>query len=289
MEEAILDELKKYTLEDVQSMAEAVASEIAAGVITMEQLSDTLSQFMFRDTAGSYWSTTPGDQKWYRFSSDLWEAAESSPATLEGLASMAMWAPSISETSASAKTEFDAKRDASVHEFIRNMIKGIAESYERGEITTITAHALASQIFLMDQENHFWTTGLTTGQWYFFNSDQWHPSDEPPPVETLMDTNDPEKEEALDEKVIDFLVAMDGTPPEAIADPWKPPDNFPEPIIQCPSCSRLDVGTHNQCRFCQAELLAPDQAKQKTTKFCTHCGHEQPRRMKFCVQCGKKF
>jgi hypothetical protein len=255
----------------------------------MEQLSDTLTHFMFRDTAGSYWTTTPGDQKWYRFSSELWEVADSAPVTLEGLASMAIWAPTISEISTTARTPYDGKRDASVHAFITNMIKGIADTYERSEISTITAHGLASQVFLMDRENHFWTTGLRSGRWYFFDSDQWHPSDEPPPIETLMDTNDPEKAEELDEKVIDFLVAMDGTPPEPIAEPWKPPDFFPEPILQCPTCSRLDVGNHTQCKFCQAELPASRQDEQKTNKFCTQCGHEQPRRMKFCVQCGKKF
>ncbi len=284
-----MDELKKYTSEDIQSMAEAVASEIAAGVITMEQLSDTLTQFIFRDEAGSYWTTTLEDHQWYQFSSERWEAAEPAPSNLEGLASMAMWAPSISVTSTAPKTEFNGQRDSSVYEFITNMIKGIVDSYERGEITTITAHALASQVFLMDQEDHFWTTGLTTGHWYFFNSDQWNPSDEPPPVENLVDTQDPEKAEAFDEKIIDFLVAMDGALPEPIADPWKSPDHFPEPILQCPTCSRLNVGTHTQCKFCKAELTVSEQTEEKPTKFCTHCGHEQPRRMKFCVQCGKKF
>jgi hypothetical protein len=284
-----LDELKKYTSEDVQSMAEAVASEIEAGIITKEQLSDTLNQFMFRDSAGSYWANTPGNQNWYRFSSERWELVDSAPSRMEGPASIAMWAPSISRTSSSSKTQFDGKKDSSVHAFIANMIKGISNAYDRGEITSVTAHALASEVFLMDQEDHFWTTGLTTGQWFFFNSDQWNPSEEPPPVETLMDTQDPEKEEALDEKVIQFLVAMDGNLPESIAERWNPPDRFPEPIVQCPACLRVDVGTHSQCKFCQAELQPMRQAENKTTKFCTNCGHEQPRQMKFCVQCGKKF
>jgi hypothetical protein len=284
-----LDELKKYNSEEVQAMVESLASEINSGVITLDQLTDTLSQWIFRDNTSSYWTILPNESKWYRFSDGKWERSDSPPQSLEGLATLTMWTPTIREAISASNTESNGKRDPDAHAFISNTIKTIADSYEKGEITTITAHALASQNFLMDQDNRFWTTGLKTDKWYFFEAKKWLPSDEPPALDTLMDTQDPEKMEALDEVVFDFLVAMDGTPPEPITQSWDPPQNLPEPIVQCLTCTKVDVGQHTHCRFCETELPASSLPEQKTTKFCSQCGHEQPVRMKFCVQCGTKF
>jgi len=270
-------------------MAENIRSELAAGILTLEQLSDTLSEYILRDDQGIYWSLAPRSQQWYRHGPEGWTAAVSSPSTFEGPSPLAVWAPKVEMVEGTVKTEVDGKTAANAHEFMENMIADIYRSYERGLITSITASALVSEVFLMDKENHFWTVGFRSKDWYFFEAEKWHKAEDPPALDTLVDTQSAENPEQNDQTIINFLVAMEGNPPEPIAENWEPPDLLPEPVLQCPTCARVDVGLHSQCKFCNSEIPVIARVSEKTTKFCTHCGHEQPRQMKFCVQCGTKF
>lgn len=289
MEERTLNDLRKYQSDSVKAMAASMRSELAAGILTQEQLSDTLADFILRDEQGTYWALAPRSQQWYRHGSEGWATAVSAPSSFEGPASLSIWAPKIDPEDTTAKTESDGKTASNAHEFLQNMIADIEKSYESGKITSVTAKALISDVFLMDKQNRFWTLGFRSKNWYFFEMEQWHKADAPPALDTLMDTKTPEDQDQLDQMIINFLVAMAGNPPEPVAAGWDPPDHFPEPVLQCPSCSRVDVGQHTQCKFCNSEIPATAKVIEKTTKFCTQCGHEQPRRMKFCVQCGAEF
>ncbi len=284
-----MTDLRKYQSESVQAMAGSIQSELAAGVPTLEQLSDTLSEFILRDDQGVYWSLAPRSQQWYRHGPGGWTAAVSPPSTFEGPSTLAVWAPKVEKVDGAVKTEVDGKTAANAHAFMENMIADIFGSYERGLITSITASALVSEVFLMDKENRFWTVGFRSKGWYFFEAEKWHKAESPPALDTLVDTKSAENPEEHDQTIINFLVAMAGNPPEPIAEQWDPPDHFPEPVLQCPSCTRVDVGLHSQCKFCNSEIPVTANVSEKTTKFCTQCGHEQPRRIKFCVQCGTKF
>jgi hypothetical protein len=284
-----LNDLRKYLSESVKAMAANMRSELAAGILNQEQLSDTLADFILRDEQGAYWALAPRSQQWYRHSPEGWTAAVSAPASFEGPASLGVWAPRIEPEDATARTELDGKTASNALEFIQNLVKDVNRSYERGLLTSLTANALVADVFLMDVQNRFWTVGFHTTAWYYFELEQWHKADEPPANDALMDTKSPANQEQFDQQVINFLVAMAGTPPEAIAEDWEPPVHFPEPVVKCTSCSRVDVGNHTHCKFCNSELPETSMVVEKTTKFCIQCGHEQSRQMKFCVQCGAKF
>jgi hypothetical protein len=248
-------------------MAASMRSELAAGILTQEQLSDTLSDYILRDEHGSYWALAPRSQQWYRHGLEGWIAAVSTPTRFEGLSSLGVWEPRSETEAVKAKTEIEGKTASNVHEFMKNIIEDVHRSYVRGLITSVTAHALISDVFLMDKGNRFWTLGFHSKNWYFFEAEQWHKSDAPPALDTLMDTHAQEPSGDLDQAIINFLVAMAGNPPEPITDKWDPPDHFPEPVFQCPSCSRTDVGLHTQCKFCNSEIPESTKVLGKITRF----------------------
>lgn len=284
-----MNDLRKYLSESVKAMAANIRSELAAGIMTQEQLADLLTSFVLRDDQAAYWALAPRSQQWYRHGPEGWTAAVSVPNSFEGPHSLGIWAPRVEPDDATAKTEIDGKTASNALEFVENLVQDVNRSYQRGLLTSLAANALVVEVFLLDVQNRFWTVGFHSNHWYYFELEQWHKAEAPPGIDTLMDTENPPNQEQFDQQVINFLVAMAGTPPEAIAEEWDPPGHFPEPVVTCPSCTRVDVGTHTQCKFCNSEIPETSKVVEKATKFCTQCGHEQPRQMKFCVQCGTKF
>lgn len=281
-----MEDLRKYPAEIVQSMAATIKFELEAGVLTLEQLTDALSDLKFRDGSGAYWTQMPRSGQWYHYENNVWNRTDGVPSASEGLASIAMWAPTIPEKSSSAKTVIAGRTASNAHEFMKNRIENIAQRYNAGEISSLAAHSLVANVFLMDQAFHFWAPGFQTENWYVFENAKWQQKDSPPDLGTLIDSNSQELAEEIDKATLDFLSAMAGNLPEPVTDPWNPPSGIPEPALKCPVCNRTDVGTHTHCRFCGTELPP---VVQEMTKFCTSCGHEQPRRMKFCTQCGNPF
>lgn len=284
-----MDDLRIYQSDAVKEIAVGLRNDLAAGIFNQDQLSAVLLEFIFRDEQGFYWALAPRNQQWYRHNADGWSTAISVPSSFEGLSNLRAWSASEGTSGPPEIPKSEGKSASSASDFMVQMFEGVQVSYRQGHITSVAAQALLSDIFLMDKQSRFWTLGFRSKKWYFFEAERWHQASAAPDPSELMDTDSSAHQEQISQMVINFLVAMAGNPPEPIAAEWDPPGHFPEPVLVCPNCSRVDVGLHTQCKFCNSELPQMVTTPEKTTKFCTQCGHEQPRQMKFCIQCGAKF
>jgi hypothetical protein len=284
-----LDDLRIYQSNTIREIAAGIRNDLAAGIFNQDQLSAALLDFILRDEQGNYWALAPRSQQWYRHGADGWSTVASAPSSFEGLSSLRAWPSSEAPSGPPEIAKSEGKSASSATDFMEQMFDNVQQSYKQGHITSVAAKALLSDIFLMDKQNRFWTLGFHSKNWYFFETERWHQAGAAPDPNELMDTVSSAYQEQVDQMAINFLVAMAGNPPEPIAAEWGPPGTFPEPVLQCPNCSRVDVGHHTQCKFCNSEIPQAVPTPEKLTKFCTQCGHEQPRRMKFCIQCGAKF
>ena len=270
---------------------------------------DARERFLFRDAAGRY-SGIAGDERWMRFDGDTWTATDQPRESLEGLA---LWGSASARFAAPARsTETEAPRPADAFAVVVEAVRGIAEAYGRGEITSEQAESLAADVLILDRDGVVWTVGLAGGGWYRFADESWQPVDGPPDPDGLAITGDlpvgcpncgaltdgarfcpscgtklPQHGVPHTPELATYLASGIGTTPEPVTPLWEPPPGLPAAEEAAAPAEEPPIAE------AQPEeppiVEAQPEEEEQPVAFCPNCGAPALEGASFCAACGKRL
>jgi ribosomal protein L40E len=278
--------VRRYYPGDVLVAATELREGFEAGALNPVQFALALNDLRFRDENGDYWFLDARTTHWYRFDEGEWRPSSTDPKVLEGLASPAL---EIARAAGGTKPEFEPFFEAEAPQgltpikAVEAAVQTTKAAYERGRMSTTEAQRLLTGQYITDEKGRFWTIGVRSGQWYYFEDRQWRKAEQPPALDSLLRVEvGAQPSDALLQAyaaMLQFFLSSADRLPERVTDPWDPPLGFPEPLtepdVRCASCGARNPPRSLFCNQCGTGL------------GCPSCGATNPPHHRFCSQCGE--
>lgn len=303
-------ELRRYSTTDILKAAADHRSAFEKGTLNKLEFMVGMADFRFRDPDGVNWFLEVGEEQWYRYHDGVWELSQSQPLALEG-PDLTRFELAITEDEIENRfgdllgEETDEIGPAT--EMLGGLIKKMWHVYEGGLISSTDLEMLLMRQYIIDEGGRMWTVGIRSQGWFYFEDGHWVPLPAPPDQEKLLSVEDwphvcdncghsvdegflcpecgayvfPGLEGATEEAtaaVLAFMMTGQGTLPEYVADPWDPPESYPDVMISdgpaCPACGASNPKGSRFCNQCGTPLA------------CPNCGNVNPPGSRFCNACG---
>jgi len=319
-----MTELRMYSTDTIFRAVKDLLDRYTDGFVHSLELASALDKFLFRDSQKKYWFMDIANKQWFRFEGETWQAAEPANGWLEGSQSVIEYAE-IPETKVEELEDLfpeDTKFEATF--VLDKIINSAFEAYKRGDLSTMDVETFIHRYYLADKGGRFWTMGVHSRSWYYFNDYEWVKEDGKPDEDNLIrfepTTKDCEKcgeplkgeficskcghiaglslvngSNEADVNVVWFLIYGIGSLPEQVTGEWEPPHTFaglPE-LELLPGLmggeSNLDDGEAGiKCASCGA--INPGDSRYcnqcGASLGCPNCGTFNTPGSKFCNQCG---
>jgi hypothetical protein len=282
-------DLRKFSIANIEAMAQAIATELDDFTASIDQLERSLSSFKFRGP-DSHWTIAPRSRQWYRSTQAGWQRGTPyANLLLEGLELSNAWIVAARRNESLTPSQRTKPQASSATDFIVAMVQETRQAYDRGEISSSSAETSLEGFYLLDRNGRFWIPGYQTGSWYYFESGRWNRALTPPPADSLLNLEPTSAQtctncgaalggedkfcrqcgtavtftknefpDNISQAVVDFIQTGIDVLPEPVTEDWSPPNGFPELIRQCPVCGKSDVGNHTHCRVCRSPLPFPE-------------------------------
>lgn len=314
-----MSDLRRYDPSDIVVGANELRDKFDAGILNPVEFALAVNDFRFRDEGGDYWFLDARTNHWYRFDQGRWQASSTEPKSPEGPA----W-PRLNMTTSPEETEegfeplFEDQdpQTWTPTKALEAMVQTTRLAYERGRMSSDHVEEFLVGQYVIDEEGRFWTVGVRSGHWYYFESGQWRMAEQPPGLDSLLRLEvGPQKCAACGQVVeegdacpqcgapvvpklsgdleqayaaaLEFILSGVGLIPEQVTDPWDPPPGFPEavaePGIPCASCGATNQAGSRFCNQCGAALISEP---PPASLICPECGNQVALGKKFCTQCG---
>lgn len=273
----------------------------------------------FRDEKGEYWTYGLRGGRWYRFREGKWQKPRTKPNVLEGpveLASLLQHQEISDETGT-----------VEIPEDLTSLVQGIKDKYQAGMFSSDQVEILLADLVVLGEDGAAWAVGFRSGTWYKFIGDQWVGQKEPfkplpIPQDGMVTCSNCSKQVEADnqfcthcgKELLDKAhsaaqtlwpqLEKIGFLPEAVAEPWEPPDSYPERLVcefcglnrldkevTCPNCKSSSPIDPNTPAVEAAPAPPPDPEAfggQGTMMLavCPNCGARVMPDQDFCGECG---
>jgi len=253
-----------------------VGYSIVIGRLSGDELGVLVEDARFRDDLSRYWTLHPIDGAWSYYVDGVWSPAPRPTGMLETPVTLPVMTPLISRDESSIEQSTSGAR--APLEALRWIVQGTRNAYLQGSITAEQTRMLISQYVITDRHGRYWTVGFRSGGLHVFSETEWRAAQAPPSPEEIVDLilqitcpncrdillssskcthcqyeTSPEGRQGLEDLLVGLSAYLShgaDALPEPVADPWRPPENFPYMILACPECGRGDIGPLPACRFC---------------------------------------
>jgi hypothetical protein len=305
-------DLRKYNPQDVILAANSFQASYQSGTLSLVEVRLMLLDFMFRDAKGDYWFMNVNNTNWHRHDNGKWAKESETPDALLGADSLFDILPLTSESEGTEfEEEFTGLGEGSLNavEVMPSIVSTIKTAFDQGQISSLDAYELLADQYVVDKQGRIWLVGYQSSMWYYYDSEQWIQSPEPPSEDSLV-REEPEPGVcgvcehvlqgetvcpncgteiaptlvgATDEvyaSIFEFFTSGFGSLPESITDDWDPPEGMPEALIEpgvvCANCNNTNSPGSRYCSQCGSALGCPNCGKENPpeSKFCNECGHQ---------------
>lgn len=298
--------LRRYTRQDVLSGARRLEDQRATGLIGRPDYALTSSLFLFRDDRNTYWFLDVATGRWHHFEGDRWQPAPASPDLLEGPSELARYTGVPEAALIHRGDSLEGIQPGEPVKAFRLLLQQARDGYHRGRYTSLDAALLLSRLYLVDRQGHLWTMGFHSGRWYRSDDQAWKIMDQAPEPRQLVQRKTsgltcaqcgqsvdqslvcpqcgaalPLEFDDLDDegyaRLAKFMLLNGGSLPEAVTEPWEPPQSLPnllEPGVECPQCAAHNPPGSRFCNRCGELLGCPACGKinRPGSRFCSGCG-----------------
>lgn len=210
--------LARYITAEVEEIA-ITLGPVAMGLAGAEHEA-LLRRLIFRDAESLFWHAEPGTGRWLRHEDGAWHAVTDRPGFCEGPAGLQ---PSTIRGPLTEPTPAGSPPAKEAAALIEVMTRRARAAYERGDIYSDSAEALANRFLLQDRAGRIFRVGIRSGRWYVFADDSWRDAGGPPPAKDIVSLAQDlpaEVQEQLRAGFVDLLISGAGLAPETVADPW---------------------------------------------------------------------
>lgn len=320
-------DIRRYTRSTILSAAEKLQQSFENLNINSVEYIQQLNIFKLRDISGLHWFLDPHTKKWYLYKENHWQFSINEPNLFE--------APDIIFFLVEKEKEEDEDDDLvkklddldvekiPAEKVIHTIINIIRRGFDSGYLTSTEAQNLLIQQIIVDLEGKFWTQGIKSEKWYFFENRQWYKSESnPPPDDQLFHLKDDEykclscgkilntanscphcggnkinKIDLPPEKIVDalpeFMFFGVAKLPESITDLWDPPRSFPDDVINTEENEKYSKENRpsfpSQVILTKADRNIFTKSPRNITYKCQSCGATVQKGQKFCTDCGLKL
>lgn len=191
--------------------------DAAPAAVALELDPSAAPAFTYRDADGRWWRPCP-DGRWIYHRDGAWAVGER-PERLEGISPPPFLAPTCTTPERDGLPE-TGPAAATAPEGLVRLVGEIRTAYRAGDLVSVMAELLLSDLMLLDDRGRLWTPGASTDGWYVYEEGAWVPQPGAPDGPFL--TGEAAAAVGADAPVRQW--AEHGPYlPERITGPWDPP------------------------------------------------------------------